>query len=350
MRKKLIYLFVALGVVALLAGGVFLGGWMIFFKKNINNQSEVYHYLYVRPETTWDDIRDTLVHNGWVSDLRAYDWAMRLIGKDKTPHTGKYDLELGIGNRNFINRIAYGLDNKTDIEIRMTRYPEWVARNLAPQVMVDSAAIADVLLSEAYLQQRGFTRDNALAMFVRFKSAVHWDLPAQALADEIARQYDMFWNEDRRSKACEMGMSPIEVTILASIVEEETNDFEDRRMVAGVYMNRLRKGMLLQACPTARYASGDFTLNRILKKHTLIDSPYNTYRYAGLPPGPIRIPQRESIDAVLDYAHHKYLYMCAKSDFSGTHNYSSTLAQHNQYALQYQRELNRRKIGFKQSH
>lgn len=330
-----------------LAGGTAVMGWLTFFRKNINRDGEVFHYLYVRPETTWQDIRDTLTENGWVDRVCTFDWALSMIGKDKTPQTGKYDLELGIGNRAFINRIAYGLDNTTSLEIRMTRYPQWVARNLAPQVMIDSAAIADVLLSDAYLRKRGFDRDNALAMFVRFKTAVHWDLTAEQLGDEIARQYDLFWNAERLQLAESMHMSPAEVTILASIVEEETNDYEDRRMVAGVYVNRLSKGMLLQACPTARYASGDFTLNRILKKHTQLDSPYNTYRYAGLPPGPIRIPQGESIDAVLHYAHHKYLYMCAKADFSGTHNYSSTLAQHNQYALQYQRELNKRRIGMK---
>lgn len=129
---------------------------------------------------------------------------------------------------------------------------------------------------------------------------------------------------------------------MASIVEEETNNAEDRRMVAGVYLNRLKKRMPLQACPTARYASGDFTLNRILKKHTQIDSPYNTYKYAGLPPGPIRIPTNNAIDAVLNYVPHKYLYFCAKPDFSGTHNYATTYAEHSRNARAYQKALNKR--------
>jgi UPF0755 protein len=133
-----------------------------------------------------------------------------------------------------------------------------------------------------------------------------------------------------------------DIHILASIVEEETNNAEDRRMVAGVYLNRLKKRMPLQACPTARYAAGDFSLNRILKKHTKIDSPYNTYKYAGLPPGPIRIPSAKAIDAVLDFVPHKYLYFCAKSDFSGTHNYASTFTEHSRNARAYQKALNQR--------
>ena len=347
MHKKIICTLAVAGGAAVLAIGAVVTAWTVLFRKNVNVESDVYNYLYVRPETTWSDIRDTLMANGWLGSVRTYDWAMALVGGGKTPKTGKYDLERGIGNRTFINRVAYGLDNKTRVELRMTRYPEWVARNLAAQVMIDSAAIADELLSEKYLRRRGFTRANALAMFTRFRTEVYWDITAEGLADEIARQYDLFWNGERLRLARETGLTPAEVTILASIVEEETNDFEDRRMVAGVYMNRLRRGMPLQACPTARFATGDFTLNRILKKHTQIDSPYNTYRHAGLPPGPIRVPQAESVDAVLRYARHNYLYMCAKADFSGTHEYSSSLAKHNQNALRYQRELNRRGIGLK---
>ena len=134
----------------------------------------------------------------------------------------------------------------------------------------------------------------------------------------------------------------LRVLLLASIVEEETNNAEDRKMVAGVYLNRLKKRMPLQACPTARYATGDFTLNRVLKKHTQIDSPYNTYKYAGLPPGPIRIPSGAAIDAVLDFISHKYLYFCAKPDFSGTHNYATNYVEHSRNARAYQKALNKR--------
>ncbi|MBO4370807.1 MAG: endolytic transglycosylase MltG [Paludibacteraceae bacterium] len=344
--KKKILLAVA-GVLLVLVGIAAGFAYRIFMKPNVNTQSEVYHYLFVTPGMTWREVQDTLNARGWVGSPWTLEQAISFLAKDKTPQCGKYDLEIGIPNRLFINRLAYGLTNKTTIEIRMTRYPEWVARNLAPQVLVDSADIADVLLSDEYLQRRGFTRENALAMFVRGESSVQWCLSAEELGDVLEKSYNDFWTPERRALAKEMNLTPIEVHILASIVEEETNDYEDRRNVAGVYVNRLKKNMPLQACPTARYASGDFTLNRILKKHTQIKSPYNTYVNTGLPPGPIRIPGRESIDAVLHYAHHKYLYMCAKSDFSGTHNFSATLAQHNVYAREYQRELNKRRIGLK---
>lgn len=157
-------------------------------------------------------------------------------------------------------------------------------------------------------------------------------------------EYDYFWNSERTEKAAEIGLTLVEVITLASIVDEETVMKDEEKRIAGVYMNRLRKNMRLQADPTIKYVAGDMNMNRVLRKHIGIDSPYNTYKYGGLPPGPISIPSISSIDAVLDYERHDFLYMCAKDDFSGYHNFAKTLAQHNKNALSYQKALNRRKI------
>ena len=160
----------------------------------------------------------------------------------------------------------------------------------------------------------------------------------------MKREYDAFWTEARRNHAEQIRLTPVEVSILASIVEEESAVPDEYPTIAGLYLNRLYRGMLLQADPTVKYAVGDFALQRILDRHKEVDSPYNTYLYPGLPPGPLRVPSITAIDAVLHHAQHDYIYMCAREDFSGRHNFASTLAEHNQNALRYRQELNRRGI------
>ncbi len=157
-------------------------------------------------------------------------------------------------------------------------------------------------------------------------------------------EYRKFWNENRLLKAKQAGLTPIEVVTLASIVEEETAKSKEHPVIAGVYINRLHKKIPLAACPTLKYALNDFSIQRVLKRHTKIESPYNTYKYRGLPPGPVRMPSINVVDAVLNYTKHDYIYFCAKSDFSGEHYFSKTLTQHKEYAKEYHQALNERKI------
>ena len=339
--KKIIFSVI---LILLLAGGV-VGYYFykVFLGPNINAnpESATYKYLYVRPNDTWNDVITQLDTNKWVNDVDYLQKCIEYLEKE-APECGKYDLEPNLGNRNFVNRLAYGLSNKAKLQLKMTRYTPWVARNLSRQLPLDSASLADVFLADTLLSKYGLTKESSLALFVRFDTAVQWCLTPKEVETVVLDARERFWNEERRAKAKKTGLSLKDIHILASIVEEETNNAEDRRMVAGVYLNRLKKRMPLQACPTARYASGDFTLNRILKKHTKIDSPYNTYKYAGLPPGPIRIPSEKAIDAVLDFVPHKYLYFCAKADFSGTHNYATTFSEHSRNARAYQKALNQR--------
>ncbi|MDE5595777.1 MAG: endolytic transglycosylase MltG, partial [Muribaculaceae bacterium] len=155
---------------------------------------------------------------------------------------------------------------------------------------------------------------------------------------------DKFWNEERRAKAASMGINPVGIATVASIVEEETAKKDERPKVARLYLNRLKRGMLLQADPTVKFAIGDFGLRRIYNTHLTVDSPYNTYKYKGLPPGPIRIPERSTLEAVLDAPAHNYIYMCAKEDFSGYHNFATDIAEHNRNAARYHRALSQRNI------
>lgn len=322
-------------------GGVGYYFYQVFLGANINAnaQSATYKYLYVKPNATWNDVVAELVANEWLVSAEKLKTCIQYLEKE-APQCGKYDLEPNLGNRNFVNRLAYGLTNKANVKLKMTRYTPWVARNLSRQLAIDSASLADVFLADTLLRKYGLDKESSMALFVRFDTAVQWCMSAKEVEAVVLDARKRFWNPVRMEKARRTGLSLKDIHILASIVEEETNNAEDRKMVAGVYLNRLKKRMPLQACPTARYATGDFTLNRVLKKHTQIDSPYNTYKYAGLPPGPIRIPSHEAIDAVLDFIPHKYLYFCAKADFSGTHNYAVTYKEHSRNARAYLKALN----------
>ena len=339
--KKIISIVIL--ILLVVASGVGYYFYKVFLGPNINAnpESATYKYLYVKPNDTWNDVVALLDSNGWVSSVKDLQTCIEYLEKE-APECGKYDLEPNLGNRNFVNRLAYGLSNKAKLQLKMTRYTPWVARNLSRQLPIDSASLAEVFLADTLLRKYGLTKESSLALFVRIDTAVQWCLTPKEVETVVLDARERFWNEERRAKARKTGLNLKDIHILASIVEEETNNAEDRRMVAGVYLNRLKKRMPLQACPTARYATGDFSLNRILKKHTKIDSPYNTSKYAGLPPGPIRIPSAKAIDAVLDFVPHKYLYFCAKADFSGTHNYATTFSEHSRNARAYQKALNQR--------
>ena len=201
------------------------------------------------------------------------------------------------------------------------------------------------LLKDAdVLADLGFDTTTIMAMFIPNTYQIYWNTPALDLLKRMKKEYHRFWNEDRMAKASAIGLSPEQVITLASIIEEETVKPEEYPVIAGVYINRLNRGIKLDACPTLKFVLGDFTISRILDRYLKINSPYNTYMYAGLPPGPIRMASIKVIDSVLNYQKHDYLYFCAKSDFSGYHNFSKTLRQHNIYAREYHQELNKRKI------
>ncbi|MDR1592357.1 MAG: endolytic transglycosylase MltG, partial [Prevotellaceae bacterium] len=200
-----------------------------------------------------------------------------------------------------------------------------------------SAALSDTL----FLSSFGVTPHTAMTLFIPNTYEVYWTISLEALFERMQKEYRRFWRQERLDNAAKIGLTPTEVTILASIVEEETNKAVEKPVVAGLYLNRLRKGMLLQSDPTAKFASGTFELTQILFSHTAIDSPYNTYRYAGLPPGPIRMPSIESIDAVLHHTPHNYIFMCAKETLNGEHYFTASLAEHNRYAAKYHAAVRR---------
>lgn len=258
--------------------------------------------------------------------------------------SGRYIIDKPISYNALINILRGGRQTPLEVTFSKLRTLNELAGRIGGQIEADSAEIIDFFSDQANYADDGFTKENVIAVFIPNTYEFFWNTTARKLYSRMLREYRKFWNDDRIKKSQAIGLTPVEVSILASIVDEEASRGDEKPRIAGVYLNRLKRGIPLQADPTVKFAVNDFTLNRILYKHLETESPYNTYRHSGLPPGPIGCASIEGIDAVLNAENHDFLYFAAKSDFSGYHNFARTLAEHNRYASQYRRELNRRKI------
>lgn len=303
--------------------------------------------FYIHTGWTEEDVLRELSDRDLIKGKRAVGWVM-----EKKNYTGglvipgKYTLKSGMSAAELIDHLRAGRGEE-DVELTFNTartLPE-LAGKVALNIEADSVEIASMLLDDATISKYGFNRATFKSMFLPDTYRVEWDTDAGEFVQRMADEYKTFWNADRVAKANQLGLSQSEVTTLASIVQAEQQSFpEERPAIAGLYLNRLRRGMRLQSDPTVIYALGDFSINRVLTKQLSTDSPYNTYRIKGLPPGPINIPSKQSIDAVLFADEHDYLYMCAKADFSGYHAFANSLAEHNRNARDFQRALNERKI------
>ena len=275
--------------------------------------------------------------------VRAFDlYAARLNLKNRLK-VGHYTLAEGMNVVKIVRMFALGEQTPVNLTIGGARTLPQLAGKISKQIMADSAAIIAAMYDRQLRAELGYKRDSLIAMFVPNTYEVYWNTTPEKLLGRLKRESDAFWNESRKAKLAAMGMSEYQVMTLASIVYEETKNRGEMPRIAGVYVNRLRKRMPLQACPTVKYALGDFTLTRILHRHLRVDSPFNTYRNAGLPPAPICIPSIAAIDAVLNYESSNYLYFCAKPEFDGTHNFARTLSEHNANSRRYNEALKRLK-------
>ena len=276
----------------------------------------------------------------------AFDIYAKYINLDRGIEAGTYTFDAGMTAIQVARTLKFGSDNSVRLVINNARTPEALAGKIATQVDADSLSILKALRSEELMKEFGY--DSAEAMFSIFLPntyQVYADVTPEALVRRMKQESDKFWGaESRMSKLERSGLTPYEAMVLASIVHEETNAKEEMARVAGVYINRLQRGMLLQADPTLKYAAGDPTIKRVLDKHKAIDSPYNTYMYLGLPPTPIAMPDMAAIEGVLNYEEHNYLYFCARPEMDGRHNFARTLSEHNRNAAAYHRALDRMKI------
>jgi UPF0755 protein len=257
---------------------------------------------------------------------------------------GRYVIRPGSNNRELVNLFRGGLQEAILLSIVKKRTVADLANYLGDRMMASSEEWLAAFNNDSLIGTLGFTRETLPALFLTDSYSMYWTTTPVDFLQRMKREYDQYWNDDRTNMANLWGLTPLEVIVLASIVEEETAKDSEKPTVAGLYLNRLQRGMLLQADPTVKFAVGDFELRRILFEHLEVESPYNTYLHVGLPPGPICIPFKSSIEAVLQAEVHDYLFMCAKDDFSGYHNFARTAQQHARNRQAYIRALNERSI------
>ena len=242
--------------------------------------------------------------------------------------------------------LARRLKNGAQTPVKVTFNNVRTIGQLAGKVTARLEMMPDefIAAADSLTKANGFKHDEMSAAFLPDTYEFYWTASPVTVVGRLLDYRNRFWSDERRAKARKLGLTPVQVAIVASIAEEETNSAAERPVVARLYMNRIHRGMPLQADPTVKWAVGDFSLRRITRAHLAVESPYNTYKHAGLPPGPIRIPAAATLDAVLDAPEHDYLYMCASDDFSGRHKFTATFAEHQKNAMRYRAALNRRNI------
>ena len=299
-------------------------------------------YIYIDRDDNVDSVYTKIIEAGNPKQMHGFESLIRYKGY--IPLTGRYAIKPSDNMRYLHRRLSMGYQTPVRLTIGSVRTLDRMARNVARQLMIDSTEVAALFNDTAYIHSIGYSKETLPALFIPNTYEVYWDMSAEDFMKRMQKEHKAYWNEERMQKAQAIGLTPVEVATLASIVEEETANQAEKPMVAGLYINRLKKGMLLQADPTVKFSMQDFGLKRILYKHLEVDSPYNTYKHAGLPPGPIRVPSYQGLESVLNYTKHNYLYMCAKEDFSGTHNFAVNSAQHAANARKYQQALNRKGI------
>jgi UPF0755 protein len=306
------------------------------------SQSE--KYFYIKKGTTLAALTQQLYDEGILKDTSSFLWVAEKKSFD-TPKAGRFLIKDKMSNNKLINILRSGMQKPLKLTLNSVRTLPKLASKVGKTLYLDSANLIKALADSQLAAKYGFDRFKFPSMIIPNTYEFYWDTDVEEFLQRMANEYKRFWTEERKQKAQELGLSQSEVSILASIVQAEQQMHRDERpKVAGVYLNRLEKGMRLQSDPTLIFALNDYSIKRVLNEHKKVNSPYNTYKYPGLPPGPINIPEISSIDAVLNADDHNYIYMCAKSDFSGYHHFAATLNQHNRYAAQYRRELNRRRI------
>ncbi|MBP3473627.1 MAG: endolytic transglycosylase MltG [Alistipes sp.] len=336
MKKILIWTF----VVGIVLGAAVAVWGVISFK---GNAVVAERELFVGRDSSYEQLMDSLKPS--LKHHLAFDLYAERLGLEESYKVGHYVVKDGMNVIEVVRMLKLGLQTPVNVTMNNVKIPAQLAGKLAPQLEADSVELVEVFTDEALAKELGF--DSPLTMFSIFLPNTYefyWTVKPREFVDRMYREYKRFWEGDRDKKRERSGLDRVEVATLASIVYEETRKVDEMPRVAGVYMNRLRTGMPLQADPTIKYAMQDFGLRRILNRHLKTPSPYNTYLNRGLPPSPICMPSVEAIDAVLNFEKHDYLFFCARPTFDGYHNFAKTYSEHLRNARAYQAELNKRNI------
>ena len=337
MKRKKTIIAVAAVVVVVAAAGHYV------FRSHING-GEKTRYIIIDDDDNVDSVVSKVGKDARGLQMSAFEWLARRDAYAEHIRTGRYAIDKSIGALSLYQKLKAGEKDPLNLTVPSVRTLDKMAARLSAKLQMDSTALYQALTDSALCASLGCDTANVIGLFLPNTYQVYWDVTPKDLIARMKKEHDRFWNDERKQKAQKLNLSPAEVTVLASIVAEETNYTPEKATVAGLYLNRIRKNMLLQADPTVKFALRDFAAKRVLNRMLAVDSPYNTYKYEGLPPGPIRNPAAEDIDAVLEDQRHEYLYMCAKETFDGTHNFARTMAEHEQNARKYTQALNERGI------
>ena len=302
-------------------------------------------YVYIPTNSDFSKVVTILVENSLLINVNSFEW----LAKKKQYYTnikpGRYKIDRALNNNELVNLLRSGKQIPIKVTFHNLRTKEELAAKVGSQIEADSSAIIEYITDILFQKKLGLNDDNIACVFLPNTYEFYWNTSAEEFVNRMLKEYSNFWNSGRKAKAENKKLNYYEVSILASIVEKEQSiRLDERPVIAGLYLNRIKKGMKLQSDPTIIFAIGDFSIRRVLKKDLKIDSPYNTYVNTGLPPGPICLPSINAIDAVLNASKNDYLFMCAKEDFSGYHNFARTSREHSRNAKKYRRALNKRKI------
>lgn len=336
---RIIYLLIILMLVAVFVGKSYYN--RIYAANVIVPEGK--EIIYIPTGADLEDVYIALEDGGYLKNVKGFKWVAELKQYNSVK-PGRYRLKNNWSNNQLVNTLRSGNQSPVKVTFNNIRTMPELAGRVSQYLECDSIELLSALNSKETFESLGFNEATAPALFIPNTYEFWWNTSPENFIKRMHKEYKKFWSEDRVAKAKKVGLSPKEISALAAIVDEETIKPDEKPKVAGLYINRLKKNIRLQADPTVKYAIGNFNIQRVLTKDLKTNSPYNTYLHTGLPPGPIRIPSVSGIEAVLNHTQHDYLYMCAKEDFSGYHNFAKTLKQHNINARKLHRALNSNRI------
>lgn len=340
-RKNIAYLLV---IVSTLAATLTFYLWQVLYSPNLNVEGKEDIVIYIRKNANYETVLDSMRKYKAINDEVSFGLLTKKMDYRDHIKPGRYLIKPDMSNRKFIGKLRSGDQDPVKLTFNNIRTKNDLAEKVGKKLLFKSSDLLNKLEDEEVCQKYGYNKETVMCMFLPDTYEMYWDISVEDFLNRMQSENKKFWKSSRLSDAEEIKMTPEQVGILASIVQSETNKADEMPVVAGAYINRLNQNIKLDADPTVKFAVGDFTLRRILNKHLEIDSPYNTYRNTGLPPGPIALPERVAIDAVLNHEKHNYVFFCAKEDFSGYHNFAVTYNEHLMNARKYQKALNERGI------
>ncbi len=340
------FLKVVVLVLLMLAGGAGYLAWKYAFSANVKVDGKNFVYLKIPKNTDYEELKEILSNESLINNIETFDWIARKMDLPNQIHPGRYRITPGMSNRHLVNLIRYGKEEKVTITINYTtRTMDQLSEKLVSKFDMDESELEDFLSDEEMLDREFGLSPVTIMTIVRPGTyELSWATSFEDYYEDIKKEYKKFWTDVRKQKARDLEMSQSEVMILASIVQGESSIESEQKKIAGVYLNRLAKNMALQADPTVIFALNDFTIRRVSRDDLQVESPYNTYRNKGLPPGPVCFPSDQAVSAVLNYEKSNYIFFCAKPELNGYSDFSCTLQEHEKFARAYRESLSKKGI------